>query len=396
MKIAILNWSGGENDPFTAFSHTLKQEFEACGRDVVIVPFEGPLQKTLEAAHRKGLDFALTWQGIGVQVRTAAGTSPWDEQKLPLLCLHGDHPCQNPPNHAAGSHWIRHFYSAASFSRYANQHFPRREPGLLYKVPMLYPAEPPSQPGGDHFVLAKNLDDTEVVLEGWRKQLPPVLLQLHLDCADAIRTELRIRPAVDQHAVVDAVLERHRFFETIAPRISNLDPLAYYHRVHDRLNKFYRNALSEWVLEELADVPIHVYGRGWDRIAARGNPRHRFAPGLPATASGVLFHSRWGILDVAPSCDSIHDRTLRAIGCGTGFLAATSWPFANLMGEDADRLLFNATPGHLQERAQRVIDDPERHRAASRAFGAHYRRWATHFELLRTLELTAAVVRAGP
>ena len=38
MKIALLNWSAGENNPLTPFNEKLKLEFEHCGRDVVIVP----------------------------------------------------------------------------------------------------------------------------------------------------------------------------------------------------------------------------------------------------------------------------------------------------------------------------------------------------------------------
>ena len=68
MKIALLNWSAGENNPLTPFNEKLKLEFEHCGRDVVIVPLnslDSSFYQSIARLKEDGLDFAISWQGVG-------------------------------------------------------------------------------------------------------------------------------------------------------------------------------------------------------------------------------------------------------------------------------------------------------------------------------------------
>jgi hypothetical protein len=166
MKIGIINWKEGETDPFTVFSLTLREEFEKWGREVVIIPYAKEIGTHLPAARAQGLDFVVTWQGLGSRLRRdGAEVCLWDEWQLPLFCLHGDHPCQNPANHFAGSRYVRHFYSAASFTRYANRHFPRVHAGLTFKVPLLHRRQRAPELSGDFFVFAKNITEPTVTIE---------------------------------------------------------------------------------------------------------------------------------------------------------------------------------------------------------------------------------------
>ena len=41
MNIVIINWRGGENDPFTYFSACMKQAFERMGRPTHVVDLAG-------------------------------------------------------------------------------------------------------------------------------------------------------------------------------------------------------------------------------------------------------------------------------------------------------------------------------------------------------------------
>ncbi|MBC5764326.1 hypothetical protein [Ramlibacter albus] len=394
MTIGLLNWADAENDPFTAFNAALKLEFEACGRDVVVIPLGATFRTALETAMARGLDYVLAWQGVGSAfARKTGGPCIWDELELPLFCIHGDHPCHMPPNHAAQSTHVRHWYGAASFARYANRHFPRThraetiDPVVVYRKARFLPPE------GDWFVFPKNLDDVELTLQQWRERFPRPLYTLLADCVEAIRAALRTGRPTDHHEVIDHVLAE-RDIGALVARIPGVDATSMAHSLHDELDKTYRNVLSEHVLDELADVPLRVYGRGWERHAARGNPRHQFHPAGKAADNEHLYYSGWGIVDVAPAFDSVHDRTLRAIACRTSFLAACSWPWPAGVRRLSEGLLFNGALGNLRQLAEEVIADPQRHHARCVAFGRSHQEWRSHGDWLRTFDEALATVEA--
>jgi hypothetical protein len=108
---------------------------------------------------------------------------------------------------------------------------------------------------------------------------------------------------------------------------------------------------------------------------------------MNAGDSEILFYSNWGIIDIAPTYDCLHDRTLRAISCQSSFLSGSNWPHSSLMSCFAEDLLFNCNPGHLKERAESVVSKPELHFEKCQGFGRNYQIWASHAELLRNFEL---------
>jgi hypothetical protein len=387
MKIGIINWKEGETDPFTVFSLTLREEFEKWGREVVIIPYAKEIGTHLPAARAQGLDFVVTWQGLGSRLRRdGAEVCLWDEWQLPLFCLHGDHPCQNPANHFAGSRYVRHFYSAASFTRYANRHFPRVHAGLTFKVPLLHRRQRAPELSGDFFVFAKNITEPTVTIERWRQQMPPPLLQVMMDCAEVVRSGLSKGQVIDPHAALDEILAAAPWFR-LEPR-PGPDANSQFHFLHHEVNMLYRNLLAVNVLAELKDVPLRVVGRGWERYAARAPACHTFAPPRTVANSEDLFLSRWGIVDVAPAPDSLHDRTLRSLAREGAFLSGSNLAFANGIADDCGPLFFDAAPASLRSRAEQVMQDPAGHRERCEAFSRAYRSFATHFDLLRTLELT--------
>lgn len=388
MKIAILNWSSGENNPFTPFNEKLKHEFEAFGREVVLIPLNSSFPKNLIEAHKEGLDFAITWQGLGTGFSQASvNQCIWDQLRLPLFCIHGDHPSQQPDNHLAFAKYARHFYAAGSFTRYANRHFQRKHAALTFKMPVVNKKTISKKNDGDFFVVLKNLDDTAVTFKNWQSRVPADLLKILIECATAITENMQRESQTDHHFIVDKVLENEKFFSNLPDRYSSLNSHSLYHWIHNELNKLYRNIFSEIILSELKDFPVKIIGRGWERHAAKGNPRHSFHAALNAADSEEFFYSRWGIIDVSPTYDCLHDRTLRAISCKSSFLSGSNWPHAPLISFFSNDLLFNSNIGHLKERAEAVVSDPELHFEKCLDFGKNYQVWAPHSELLRNFEL---------
>ena len=60
------------------------------------------------------------------------------------------------------------------------------------------------------------------------------------------------------------------------------------------------------------------------------------------------------------------------------------WPFwCGFRGD----VLFGSEMPCLKDKAESIARDPDTHLDKCRIFGSNYRRWASHFEMLRTLEL---------
>ena len=192
MKIALLTWSDGENDPFTSFNETLRDEFAKCGREAILVKIDSQISQNIRKLKETGLDFAITWQGLGSNFKNAdSNQCIWDEWKVPLFCIHSDHPSQMLDNHQALSSHVRHLYSTSSFNHYANRHIKRTHPALMFKPPILNQQKKLAVQDGNYFVFVKNLDDTFSTLQNWQNRLPPLLLKLLTDCALAITESLQ-------------------------------------------------------------------------------------------------------------------------------------------------------------------------------------------------------------
>lgn len=392
MRFVILNWSGGENDPFTFFSEQLARRLRALGHQAQIVPMDGSVGKTIYEAHSTvGVDMAITWQGIGSDL-TPAGSprTIWEMLQIPLLCLHGDHPCYNPQNHHQGSPYLLHLYPSDSFADAANRLIRGQWPGHVMVTPIWF--TPPDEPltfEGDYFVFPKNLHHLDDIREEWRARVDPSVYPLLDRLAHAIETAYLTGNSVNHHEVILNELPRPAADLVRAGCADDaINKLVL--TLSLELDRVHRNVAAAFVLDTLTDTPIRIYGRGWQRYAVRGNPLHEFRPGLNLADSRGQFSSSYGILDVAPSNDTLHDRTLRAMLFSSGFLISSAWRRTEPIHQEHAGLFFNGNPDELRARVAAIRDDPVAHRERVRSFRQAFE---SRFSFDRLLEGVLAVFR---
>jgi hypothetical protein len=164
--------------------------------------------------------------------------------------------------------------------------------------------------------------------------------------------------------------------------------------IHTLLDKIYRNMVAEHVVNELKDVPLKIYGRGWERFQRRQNPHHEFLSFDAMSDNAFQFGSRYGIVDAAPIHDSLHDRTLRAMGNRSSFLMGSNWAYETFLGGDHGNLFFDGAAGALRARAERVMQSPEAHRAQCADFSRQYQDHFSLFSFIKYLEQMSDRVRA--
>lgn len=394
MSIVIINWQGGENDPFTYFSTCLKQAFERMGRPTHIVNLDDSLMRELAELDNKGIDFVFLWQGVGSQIG-ATDTDPttvWDQLKVPVLCYHGDHPCHMPIHHKAMSPWVHHIYGSAAFAMFANTRLPRANSGTFFPAPVWFTDSVKGQFEGDFFVFPKNLDDLDSTLNKWRAAPERLIASFLLECADAIICEFRNGNRTSHHDIIDGMLTAE-MMAALCKELKSSELTVRLH-IHMLLDKIHRNVVSEHVVNDLKDVPLKIYGRGWERFQLRQNPHHEFLSFDAMSDNAFQFASRYGIIDAAPIHDCLHDRTLRAMGNRSGFLMGSNWSYETFLGRDYGNLFFDGAAGALRARAERVMESPEAHRAQSNEFARHYQDHFSLFGFTKYLEGMSDTVRA--
>jgi len=368
MKVVILNWKKGENDPFTVMNDTIRQHLRACGKNVEVLEItdaDWPVRLTELAP--SGVEFAITWQGLGSTATFGeGGLSLWDNLKIPLICIHGDHPSHMPINHQLESRYCFHLYTNAEFARYSNRHFRRARSASVIDIPRLHSEPRLPRRTGDYFIFAKNINDPVDTEARWQQRLPKPLFDSHMIAVETLKSVITRGPYVDIHDVLDELILQHGWEHLRSDR-----NLAQYHSYHSEVDHYLRSHKSIATVSAMREFPVRIYGRGWDRTAQRAPACHVFEPGRNMADSQDLYYTRFGLVDVSPS-KRLHDRTRRAMVNGSGFLSSANLEdsFADIARFDS--LFFSFRPNELHEKCAAVVSDPDAHRAVVEQFANIY------------------------
>jgi hypothetical protein len=371
VKILLLNWAGGENDPFTFFFEHLAEQFSDVGCTTHTVNLANGSWKEVIGVLEQRIDLAICFQGVGSSISIPpSNQNIWEMFRIPLISLHGDHPSHNPANHSVDNGFVKHIYLSPSLNHYSDRYFHRRFPSFFLRPPVIFKQSLINDFSGDYFVFPKNLDDVKETIDSWKTKYPPNVASLLTETASEIIRECDIGGKEDHHVTIDRVLERHGFEAKTA------DDMALFHSIHGLLDKIYRNHVAETVVNELKDFPLVIYGRGWDKFQKNRPSSHEFRQFTKLSDGESQYASNFGVIDVAANRDRLHDRTLRAISHGSGFLNNSQVDFGEMFGQSFDGLFYTCEPGSLQDRAERVLQNPKLHREACIEFGRLY---AQHF-----------------
>jgi len=368
MKAVILNWNRGENDPFTVFNKTISQYLHACGKNVEVIEItEQDWVAQLAKLAPSGVEFAYTWQGLGSSAAVAAtGVSIWEHFKIPLICIHGDHPCHMPSNHQLESRYCFHLYTNADFARYSNRHFRRMRGASVIDIPQLHRETRLPRRVGDYFVLPKNINDPTVTEDSWRQRLPKPAFDAFMMAAETLKARLANEAYVEIHDVLDELIVQHGL-DWLGPAAN----AAAYHDYHSQLDHYLRSYKTLSVVSSLRDFPIHVYGRGWERFAQNAPASHVFKPARNMADSQDLYYTRFGLVDVSPS-KALHDRTRRAMANEGAFLSSANLDDSFDDIARFDRLFFSFRTRDLPDKCAAVLRDPEAHLAVAQQFARTY------------------------
>ena len=366
-KVVILNWKRGENDPFSVVTATVKEHFRACGKNVEVIEISDGNWIARLNELLPGVEFALTWQGLG-----SSGTigehreSVWEHFKIPLICIHGDHPSHMPLNHELESRYCFHLYTNAEFARYSNRHFRRIHSASVIDIPQLHRESRLQVRGGDYFVVAKNIADPLDTERRWRQQLDKTAFDAYMMAAETLKPRFARESYVEIHDALDELIVQHDL-EFLSPTTN----LIGFHRYHSELDHYLRSYKGVVALTAVRDFPVRVYGRGWDRVAQRASASHTFLPGRNMADSQDLYYTRFGLIDISPA-KGLHDRTRRAMANSGAFLSSANLEDSFTDLARFDSLFFSFMPHDLPEKCAAAVREPKHHLQLSQSFAELY------------------------
>lgn len=386
MLVVILNWKDGENDSFSPFNQALENYLDASGKCTKVVQLtdeDWPGQ--IVALKKNGIDFVFTWQGLGTRQTMKDGQqSFWDTVQVPLISLHGDHPCHMPGNHAFESPFCTHLYTNREFSQYANTHFRKQSRSIFIEHPLFNLDIPFDIKGPDCFVLAKNITSPMEMENKWKIELNKQLFDFCMRATEILKFQLSSSQFVDVHSIVDELIMTYHF-DVLYPHVN----LPAYHAIHSQLDFYCRNFKSVSILELLEDVPLHIYGRGWDYYSNKNNPNHQFFKGKNSIDSQELYYSKFGIIDISPSATGLHDRTYRAIRNGTPFLSSGYMPGFLPEMIRYDSLFYTFNKSDLRHKCENIMSNPTTHIEISGEFSYLYQMQSRPAEFVWKLDSIA-------
>ena len=276
MFVVLLNWKSGDNDPFTIFNKALAKYLDECGKISKIIEMtDKSWPSQIVNLKFDGIDFVFGWQGLGTGINVGVKKQNfWDVVKVPLITYHGDHPCHMPLHHTLDSRYCAHIYSNREFCLYANRHFRKQSRTISILCPPMSIDTPLGPREGDFFVFAKNITPTYETESRWKIEKTERLYKFYMTVAETLKLTTNKERHVDFHEILDELVVSHGYEEISVGH----DPGAY-HRFHSEIDLYIRNYKSECVLSELGDIPLRIFGRGWDCHAKLCNNKHQFFPG---------------------------------------------------------------------------------------------------------------------
>lgn len=246
---------------------------------------------------QQGIAMAWGHAGIGAKLELE-GKCFWDMVKVPFISVLADSPCWRPCNHSVKSDYVVNAYIFKEWLRVQRDFIRAPQSSTLVKAGIIPNPARDAIPWRDRprrMVFVKNGGDAEARRANW--QVLPRRWRTILE--DAATIAIR-QPTGDITDIALAAFEAHG----IAPeqRTEILFGLLL------ELDLYVRDTRSTRLVTSLLDLPVDIYGRGWDHLSSRAT-RARFHASFDADALPRIYAETQFFLNTTPNFGSdVHER----------------------------------------------------------------------------------------
>ena len=245
----------------------------------------------------QGIAMAWGHAGIGAELQLD-GKCFWDLVRVPFVSVLADSPCWRPRNHNIKSDYVVNAYLYSEWLRIQRRFI--RAPQLSARVqggliPNIARDAIPWRDRPRRMVFVKTGGDPEARRATW--QTFPRRWRAILEDAAAVAIAA---PTGDITDVLVAAFEAHDIGPEQRPQL--LFGLMF------ELDLYVRDTRSTRLVTALLDLPVDIYGRGWDHVSHRST-RARFRPAFSADALPRIYAETQFFLNTTPNFASdVHER----------------------------------------------------------------------------------------
>ncbi|MBM9403561.1 hypothetical protein JUN65_18475 [Gluconacetobacter azotocaptans] len=242
----------------------------------------------------------MAWGHAGVGARLELqGKNLWDAIKVPFVSVLADPPCWIPHNHFIRAHYVANAYVFAEWLHIQRTLVRSPQYSTLIDsvgvVPQPQRDAIPWRERPQRMAFIKTGGNPAARRESWTT-LPPRWRTI-LEDAGAVAVR---RSTGDVTDVLLAACEEHG--------LSTEHRLEILFALMKELDLYVREHRMTSLATALLDLPVHIYGRGWDHLSHRAT-RARFHPPIDAAHLSSVYAATQFILNTSPNISSgLHER----------------------------------------------------------------------------------------
>ena len=288
-----------ENGILRHLSHGLTRLLEPMGYASHVLDLLDPnWPGQLEALLRSGIAMAWGHAGIGAGLEIE-GQNLWERVQVPFVSVLADSPCWYPRNHAIASRFVVNAYLYPEWMRVQRQFIRSPQVSAVVQgglVPNPLSDSIPWRSRPRRMVLVKTGGDPSHRREGWAAL--PRLMRAVLEDAAADASA-----GAETGDVTDALIQSMN-----AHQVEYQGRTDILFGLMAELDVYMRDLRSTALVTALLDVPVDIYGRGWDHLSHRAR-QARFHPAFDADGLPQLYAETQFMLNTTPNFGSgVHER----------------------------------------------------------------------------------------
>ena len=302
-KVIVAFVGQNENGILRHLSRNLMNLLKPFGFEGKVVDLADPAWPgQFESLFKDGIEMAWGHAGVGAKLEIE-GQSLWDRAKIPFISVLADPPSWCPTNHCSASDYVVNAYLYPEWLQVQRRFIKARQASTLVQgglVPNPHRDDVPWAKRPRRMAYVKTGADAEQRRAGWF-QMPARWRSVMEDAA----AEALSRPTGDITDLVVAAAESHNLVpeqrtELIFALMAEVD-------------NYVRDIRSTAMATALLDLPVDIYGRGWDHVR-NGATQARFHPAFDADGLPRMYAETQFMLNTTPNFSSgVHERVAYAM-----------------------------------------------------------------------------------
>ncbi|MGI4811109.1 MAG: hypothetical protein ACRYF2_23740 [Janthinobacterium lividum] len=292
-----------ENGILRHLSRNLMDMLKPFGVEGHVIDLNEPTwHDRFDSLWKQGITMAWGHAGIGAKFEIE-GKCFWDQAKIPFISILADPPAWRPCNHNVTSGYVVNAYLYPEWLQVQRRFIKARQPSALVHgglVPNPHRDDISWTERPRRMIFVKTGADPEQRRAAW-SLMPPRWRTVMEDAAAAALA----RPTGD---ITDLVVDAAEAHDLVPEQRTEL-----LFSLMTEVDLYVRDTRSTAMTRALLDLPVDIYGRGWDHVSAEAT-RARFHPAFDADGLPRMYAETQFMLNTSPNFSSgVHERVAYAM-----------------------------------------------------------------------------------